>query len=301
MIRKLLATVSRLGWVRKAAMSTPLLRGLAWRFVAGESQEEGLEAARRLNARGLRATLNFIGTHVRRQPEAIAAADTAVRCLERIHAAGLEAHLSMKLTQIGLDLDPGLCRRELERVLETAHALGNFIRVDMEESPYTGETLAIFQEALARHPDTVGIVLQSYLRRTRADLERMVALGARIRLVKGGYWESGEVAFRRKAEVDQALLGDLEYLLRNGRRPAIATHDPAAVDRALQVAEQLGLAKDDLEFQMLYGVREDLAESLVRRGYRVRSYVPYGSHWYEYVLGCVRKDPGQVLQVRKAS
>jgi len=298
MIRKLLSSLSRQPWVRKFAMSTPILRDMAWRFVAGESQEEGLEAVRGLNAKGIKGTLNFIGTHVRSEKEARRAADTAIECLQRIQAGGLDTHLSLKLTQIGLDIDEDLCRRELRRIIESAHACGNFVRIDMEESPYVEETLRLFEEVHREHPGSVGIVLQSYLRRNPADLERMIALGAGIRLVKGGYWESSEVAFRKKAEIDEAFLRDMECVLLRGKNLALATHDPIAIERAIEVAQGAALGQEAFEFQMLYGVGEDLVESLVRRGFRVRSYVPYGTHWYEYVLGCIRRDPGRFLRSR---
>ncbi len=296
MIRKLLSLIARQRWLRKMAMSTPILRDMAWSFVAGESQEEGFDAVRTLNARGIAGTMNFIGTHVRDPQEAVRAADTAIKCLVRIQATGLNTHLSLKLTQIGLDIDQGLCRRELGRVLATASACGNFVRIDMEESAYTEETLRIFEEVHAQYPDSVGIVLQSYLKRNPADLERVMALGAGVRIVKGGYWESSVVAFRKKAEVDAAFLRDVENLILRGKSPAIATHDPVVMERAIALAETAGIDKTAFEFQVLYGVGEDLVESLLQRGLKVRSYVPYGTHWYEYVLGCVRRDPGRVFR-----
>jgi proline dehydrogenase len=299
MIRDLLSSLSRQTWIRKVAMSTPFLRDMAWRFVAGESQDEGLGVVRTLNEKGIRGSLNFIGTHVRAEQEAIRAADTAIANLARIHERNLQCHLSLKLTQIGLDLDQGLCRHQLDRVLASARALGNFVRIDMEESAYTEATLRLFEEAHEAHPDSVGIVLQSYLRRNPADLERMIARGAGIRLVKGGYWESSQVAYRSKAEVDAAFLRDLQNLILHGKGPAVATHDPDAIERAITVAEAAGLGKEAMEFQMLYGVREDLLQALVLRGFRVRSYVPYGDHWYEYVLGCLRRDPGRAFRTRR--
>jgi len=277
-------------------MSTPILRDMAWRFVAGESLEEGLEAVRALNAKGILGTMNYIGTHVRREAEALHATDAAIACLGRVQEAGLATHLSLKLTQIGMDIDLGLCRRNLAKVLDCAHGLGNFVRIDMEESAYTEDTLQLFQEAHAEHPDTVGIVLQSYLHRNTVDLDRMIAMGASVRLVKGGYWESGDVAYRKKAEIDQAFLRDVENLVLRGKSPAFATHDPLAIERAIEVAAKAGLGKDAMEFQMLFGVGQDLADDLLHRGFRVRSYVPYGTHWYEYVLGCIRRDPGRVLR-----
>jgi proline dehydrogenase len=166
----------------------------------------------------------------------------------------------------------------------------------MEESRYTERTLALFDELRRTHGDAVGIVLQSYLHRSRADLEELVASGARVRLVKGGYWESADVAYRKKAEIDAAFERDLDLVLRRGHRPALGTHDPRAVARAQRVASEAGLAPRAFELQMLYGVREDLQDALVRRGHAVRSYVPYGDQWYEYVLGCMRRVPGGAVR-----
>lgn len=181
-------------------------------------------------------------------------------------------------------------------MLHCAHTHGNFVRIDMEESAYVEATLGIFEEAHREHPDSVGIVLQSYLKRNPADLERMISLGASIRLVKGGYWESNRVAYRSKEEIDRAFLRDLEPLILLGKNPALATHDPVAIERAIEVAQAAGLGKGAMEIQMLYGVRADLAQILVSRGFKVRNYVPYGTHWYEYVLGCLRRDPGRVFR-----
>ncbi len=277
-------------------MSMPGLRDVAWRFVAGESLEAGLQVARRLNARGVKATLNLVGTHVRGEGEARAAADAAVACLRGIEEAKVESNVSIKLTSIGLDVDETLCRTELRKVLSCAKQLGNFVRIDMEESAYTDVTLRLFEEARREHGDTVGIVLQSYLRRNADDLERLVASGAPIRIVKGGYWERGERVHRGKQEIDRAFLRDVELLVRRGKHPALATHDSAVIERAQRLAPEVGREKGDFEFQMLYGVREDRQEELVRKGYLVRCYVPYGDRWYEYVLGCIRRVPGGAVR-----
>lgn len=300
MLRRLLTGFARSHWVRKAALSTPFFRGLAWSFVAGEDQAAGLDAVRRLNARGIAGTLNCIGTHVRDVAEAAAATDMAVEGLARIRDLALDSHVSVKLTQIGLDIDLGRCRANLARILEAAQRHQGFVRIDMEESAYVDATLDLFEDAYRTWPVRVGIVLQSYLRRNAADLERMVALGAGIRLVKGGYWESGAVAWRAKADIDAAFLRDMDYILRHGGNLALASHDGLAIGKTLALAEHLGLSRDAFEFQLLYGVRGDLAEDLVRQGCRVRCYVPYGSRWYEYVLGCIRRDPGRVFQPREA-
>jgi len=295
--RRTLAGVARRGSVRKLAISTPFVREVAWRFVAGEDLPGGLSVIRALNARGVKGTLNYVGTHVRSEAEAIAAADEAIAALRGLRAAGLDSHISVKPTQIGLDIRPELCRAQLRRVLDSARDVGTFVRIDMEESGYVEAIIGLFEEMREEYgAEQVGIVLQSYLRHRGDDLGRLAASGSRIRLVKGGYWEPADVVYRAKRDVDGAFYADIERLLRGGRHPAIATHDPVAIGLACRVAASTGLAKDAFEFQMLYGVRSDLRDRLVRAGYIVRCYVPYGGQWYEYVLGCLRRVPGGVLQ-----
>lgn len=277
-------------------MSTPGIRDLAWRFVAGENLDAGITVLRMLNARSIKGTLTYIGTHVHDEAQAVAAADAAIEALRRIHKEGLDSNLSIKLTQIGLDIDETLCRIQIRRILNCASQLGNFVRIDMEESQYTESTLQIFEEMReAFGPDTVGIVLQSYLHRCRDDLEQLIANGARIRLVKGGYWESAKTVYR-KANLDNAFRRDLELLLSRGRYPAIATHDARLLFQTRHFAAESGLGPRDFELQLLYGVRPDLQNGLIRDGYTVRCYVPYGGNWYEYLLGCVRRIPGGIVR-----
>lgn len=297
MLRQLSSLVVKQPWLRKAAVTMPLVRDAAWRFVAGEDLDAGLATLRALDARGIKGTLNHVGTHARGEVEAIAAADVAVESLRRIRGEPLEANLSLKLTQIGLDVDESLCREQLRRVLDCASQVGGFVRIDMEESPYVERTIALFEEMRDRYgADTVGVVLQSYLRRRGGDLERLLAGGSRIRLVKGGYWESAEVVHRRRADVDGAFRRDIEVLLARGRHPAIATHDPRAVEHACRAAAEAGLERRAFELQMLFGVARGLQDRLVRQGYSVRCYVPYGSDWYAYFLGCARRIPGGALR-----
>ncbi len=297
MLRRLVSLAVRQRWVKRAAVTIPGVRDLAWRFVAGEDLDAALAAVRRLRGRGIRATLNYVGTHARTGPEAVAAAEAALDALRRMAQEGLEANVSVKLTLLGLDVSEELCRAQLRRVLDGARGVGGFVRIDMEESPYVARTLRIFEDARERHgPDTVGIVIQSYLKARGGDLERVVAAGSRVRLVKGGYWEAAEVAYRRRSDVDAAFLRDLDRLVVRGRHPAIATHDAGAIARACRLAEEAGIDSQAIEFQMLYGVRPDLQASLAREGWTVRAYVPYGSRWYEYVLGCVRRLPGGALR-----
>ena len=277
-------------------MTTPGLRQLAWRFVAGEDLDAGVEVVRSLNGRGILASLNFVGTHVHAREEALAATESAVEALQRIHDEDLAANLSIKPTQLGLDIDEEFCRLQLHRVVERAHSLGLFVRIDMEEYVYVEPTLRLLEELRAKFgSDTVGIVIQSYLRDRASDLERVIAGGSSVRLTKGGYWEP-EVAYRDKAEIDRCFNRELEVLLSRGRQPAIATHDEKFIIRTKELAARLGLGASDFEFQMLYGVRPDLQEQLVGEGYRVRCYVPYGGQWFPYFLGCIRRLPGGALR-----
>jgi lipopolysaccharide/colanic/teichoic acid biosynthesis glycosyltransferase/proline dehydrogenase len=295
--RGILATVARQSLVRKVALSTPLVRDLAWRFVAGEDLNSGIAAVHVLDGRGIKGTLNHVGTHVRDKAEAVAAADEAIGALGATHRAGLESNISIKLTQIGLDIDEHLCRSQLRRVLDAAQDVGGFVRIDMEESGYTDRTIRLFEEMRDGYgTERVGIVVQSYLRDHVDDLDRLLKAGSRIRLVKGGYWEAGDVVFRAPAEVEAAFLADIDRLIERGDHPAIATHDVRAINHALTAAARRGLDRKSYEFQMLYGVRADLQERLVRDGYQVRCYVPFGSHWYEYFLGCVRRLPGDYVR-----
>ena len=295
-LRKVYGFVSQHPRFRKAVMTTPGLRQLAWRFVAGEDLDAGVEVVRSLNGRGILASLNFVGTHVHAREEALAATESAVEALQRIHDEDLAANLSIKPTQLGLDIDEEFCRLQLHRVVERAHSLGLFVRIDMEEYVYVEPTLRLLEELRAKFgSDTVGIVIQSYLRDRASDLERVIAGGSSVRLTKGGYWEP-EVAYRDKAEIDRCFNRELEVLLSRGRQPAIATHDEKFIIRTKELAARLGLGASDFEFQMLYGVRPDLQEQLVGEGYRVRCYVPYGGQWFPYFLGCIRRLPGGALR-----
>lgn len=296
-LRRLSSLVVKQAWIRKAAVTLPFVRDVAWRFVAGEDLDAGLAALRALDARGIKGTLSHVGTHVRSEAEAVAAASAAVESLQRLERERLDSNLSLKLTQIGLDVDEGLCREQLRRVLDCAGRTRSFVRIDMEESPYVERTLRLFEEMREAYgADTVGIVLQSYLRGRRGDLERLLDGGSCVRIVKGGYWESPQVVHRRRADVSAAFQRDVRLLLTRGRRPAIATHDPLAIEQACRVAREVGLDRRAFEFQMLFGVARHRQESLVREGYAVRCYVPWGKGWYEYFLGCARRLPGGALR-----
>lgn len=297
MIRSLFASLARQGKLRKIVMSTPGFRDLAWRFVAGENLDAGIEAIRSLNEQGIQGTLNFVGTHFFQREEALSAADAAIATLEKVSQERLACHLSLKLTQIGLDIEEDFCRDQLRRVLYCAKAHNVFVRIDMEEHPYVNATLELFEEARETYgSETVGIAIQSYLRNREGDLEQLLAGGSRIRLVKGGYWEPGSVAVRSKQEIDRLFDRDLELLMANGTAPAIATHDPHFIERTIVLAKRYGRSHQDFEFQMLYGVRPDLQKNLVTEGFNLRCYVPYGGHWVPYFFGCLRRLPEGALR-----
>lgn len=301
MLRKAALLLARQSWFRKAVLGLPVVRDLAGRFVGGDNLAEGLAAVRALNDRGLKGSLNFHGMHAESAAEARAAVDQAIDALRAIQAGGLEAHVSVKLTKIGFDLDPALAEAGLGRILDCAGQVGGFVRIDMEEAAYVEATLRIFEAALERHgPDAVGIVVQSYLRHRRRDLDRLMDLGARVRLVKGGYREAREQVLREQAEIDEAFRQDIERLLGRGRAPAIATHDAGAIAWTKAVQARLGLRQDAFEFQMLHGVKPELQMGLRAEGYAVRCYVPYGGDWAIHLAGCLRRLPAGLLGLRRA-
>jgi proline dehydrogenase len=266
----------------------------ARRFVAGETLDDAIAAAQRIEARGLHHTLDYLGESVRSIEAAAAAADTYRHIIDTNVNDGIERNVSVKLTQLGLDVDRATCVDNLRRMLDPAQRKDCFVRIDMESSAYTAVTLDIFETLWWQGYNQLGVVLQSYLRRSEADLERINALGARVRLVKGAYNEPADVAFQKRAEVDRAFIRLMEKLFRAGRYPAIATHDVAIIDHAKRCAASMGLAKDAFEFQMLYGIRRDLQTSLASDGYRVRIYIPFGREWFPYFMRRLGERPANV-------
>jgi proline dehydrogenase len=278
-------------FVRRNAIA----RKLASRFVAGETLDTAAQAVKKLNAARTSASLDLLGESVTNVTEARAAADTAIEILERIAADRLDANVSMKLTQLGLDLDPVTCAGNARRVLERARALDIFVRIDMESSAYTQRTLDLVEKELyPEFPKHVGVVVQSYLYRSADDVKRLAGLGMRVRLCKGAYKEPPAVAYPAKADVDRAYGELMEALLLRGTYPAIATHDPVLIERARRFADARRISSDRFEFQMLYGVRRDLQEQLVRAGYRVRVYVPFGTQWYPYLMRRLAERPANI-------
>jgi proline dehydrogenase len=269
---------------------------MALRFVAGETLAEALSGMRRINLGGMSGTMDHLGENVASAAEARQATEALCTCLREINAADLDCNLSLKLTQLGLDVDPELALENLCNVLDLAAELNTFVRIDMEGSEHVDRTLQLFRQVCNRYQD-VGVVVQSYLYRSRKDLEELVELGARVRLVKGAYLEPPEVAFPSKADVDANYVRLTRLLLARGRYPAIATHDPAMIDAARRYAEEHDISRSAFEFQMLYGVRRDLQQHLVKQGYKVRIYTPYGTQWYPYFMRRLAERPANVMFV----
>ncbi len=264
------------------------------RFVAGEDRHQALDVVRELNARGLSVSLDRLGENVKERERAEHFRDVYVRLLHTIAEAGVDANISIKLTMIGLDIDRALARDHLLEILFAAGETDNWVRIDMEGSPYTEVTLEMFHEVFPQHPN-VGVVIQSMLRRSQADVERLIAAGARVRLVKGAYKEPAPLAYQDKRDVNDAFDQQAVRLLDEGSYPAIATHDQERIDHVLRHVTTTGIAADRFEFQMLYGIRRQTQESIVERGYRMRVYVPYGGQWLPYFSRRLRERKENVL------
>jgi proline dehydrogenase len=268
--------------------------GFARRFIAGETIDEAIAAARAIQDAGMLLTLDLLGESVSTPAEADAATQGYLELLDRIAAAGIERNVSIKLTQLGLGIDRATCVDNLRRILARAETDQFFVRIDMENSPYVDATLAIFETLWQHGHRQVGLVLQSCLRRSEADARRANALGARVRLVKGAYKEPRAVAYQQKSEVDAAFVRLIEILLGDGVYPAIATHDETMIDATREIAARRGIGQDRYEFQMLYGIRRDLQQSLLREGYRMRIYTPFGREWFPYFMRRLGERPANV-------
>jgi proline dehydrogenase len=269
-------------------------RSFARRFIAGETVEEAIDAARRIEQAGMTQTLDLLGESV----ASIAEADTATRAylavIDQIVAAGIGRNISLKLTQLGLTIDRATCVDNLRRILDASVKHDSFVRIDMENSPFTQVTLDIFETMWQLGYRNTGVVLQSCLPRSLEDARRMNALGARVRIVKGAYQEPKSVAYQDKAQVDAAYVEITRLLLSEGQYPAIATHDPAMIDAARQHAAEQGITPDRYEFQLLYGIRRDLQAQLVADGFRVRVYVPFGREWFPYFMRRLGERPANI-------
>ena len=298
--RSALLFLSRQEGLKDFATRFSPFKRLTTRFVAGETIEEAVEAIRAINAAGATASFDHLNESVASVEETEAEVREYREVLARITETGIDSNVSIKLTQFGLEIDPELAYRNARAVVADAAGRGNFVRVDMEQSSVTQVTLDIFKRLRAEFDlNTVGIVLQSYLRRTYRDAEELLKIPARIRICKGAYNEPQEVAFPDKRDVDDNYVRVMKLLLSSGVYHGIATHDERMIDATVDYAAREGIGKGAFEFQMLYGVRRDLQVQLARDGYRMRVYVPYGRHWYPYFMRRLAERPANVWFVMK--
>jgi len=282
--------------VRNFVVHNRATRGVSRRFVAGEVLDDAVEATRALNKRGMHVSLDHLGENVSDAKEAASAAQDYINILDRIKQAGVDANISIKFTALGLDISQELCEQNLIRILEHAQQFPIFVRIDMEGSAYTEQTVDITLRMHERF-EHVGTVIQSCLYRSKKDTEQLIAQGVRVRLVKGAYKEPKSVAFQNKSEVDHNYVRLMTMLLLHGNYPAIATHDEAIINATCKYARDNGISKAAFEFQMLYGIRRDLQEKLVGQGYNMRVYVPYGSQWYPYLMRRMAERPANLVFV----
>ena len=310
MLRSFLIYLSKAAWAQKLVTGWSFAWKAASRFVAGSTIDEAIQVVRTLNAKGINATLDQLGEHTTTADEADRAADGIIAVLGEIQKAGVRSNVSIKLTQIGMGMDDEVCRANLARILECAKKCKNFVRIDIEDTPYTDKTIVFFYEMLEKSfgVGIVGMAAQSYLYRAEADVRKLVEIGTSFRLVKGAYKEPPEVAYPKKADVDanydtltsiliDASLAHKTELSEDGRIPpipAIASHDEKRIAFAKSYADKVGLPKSGVEFQMLYGIRRDLQEELCHQGYPVRVYVPFGTHWYPYFMRRLAERPANI-------
>ncbi len=306
MLRSIFINLSRMKRAQRAITHWKFARRAASRFVAGETPADAIQAARGLNERKIWVSLDHLGENTTTPEDAEQSTTDILLILDEIGPGAILANVSIKLTQIGLLLDESLCKHNLTRILEKARSQNNFVRIDMEDSPFVDRTLAIYEWARQSAFDHLGVVIQAYLYRSETDIQRLMAISGRVRLCKGAYQESPRLAFPRKKDVDQnydhlvelimdeALKMSLSAAAGDGRTPpvlAIATHDPARIEHARSYAEMVHLPREFFEFQMLYGIRRDLQLQLVEQGYAMRVYVPYGTHWYPYFMRRLAERP----------
>jgi proline dehydrogenase len=280
--------------VHRLIMRHDLLRGLAQRYVAGEELADGIVVAETLNTQGLLVSLDHLGESVTNPAQSRQAAAAYLEALEAIGRDQVDAHISLKLTQLGLDLSRELAVAHLRKILDRARALDTFVRIDMESSAYTQRTLDLHRELWDAGYTNCGIVLQAYLYRTSGDVEKAIEKAIPVRLCKGAYLEPARVAYPEKTDVDDNYARLMERLLINGNHPAIATHDERLIRRAQEIAREHDISAQSFDFELLFGVRRDLQLRLVREGYRVRVYLPYGHQWYPYLIRRLAERPANI-------
>ncbi len=294
MLRSLFLWLSEQRRIFDFVKSNGMARKAASRFVAGETVDGAVEAARLLNEKEITASLDLLGESVNSTEQTFVSRDEVIHILNEIGRTGVDANVSVKLTQMGLDIDVELCLQNMRMMLSHAKEHDIFIRIDMESSEHSERTLQVFKELHPEFGNLTGVVIQSYMRRSAKDIEDLIAMGARVRLCKGAYAEPESVAFQEKAEVDGSYDRLMKRLLDEGNYPGIATHDERLIDRALAYVETNNIPPERFEFQMLYGVRRDLHYMLREKGFNMRVYVPFGSNWYPYLMRRLAERPGNI-------
>jgi proline dehydrogenase len=293
-VRSLFLFLSRRKLLRRWIETSAFARRLSRRFVAGETLGEALLGCRRLKSENISATLDHLGESITSLAESAEARDHYLTALGALRNAGLEANVSIKLTQFGLDYSYDECKSNVEQLVARARGMSGFVRVDMESSEYTDRTIQLVRELHSQHR-CVGVVVQAYLYRSLKDVESLCNEGIRVRLCKGAYLEPANVAFPKKADVDANYVRLMKTLLDSGAYPAIATHDPAIIAEAKSYVTARRIPHDAFEFQMLYGIRRDLQRRIVAEGFRLRLYVPFGRAWYPYYMRRLAERPANVL------
>lgn len=296
MLKDTLLYLAQNSRLRDFVVQNRITRNASRRFVAGEVLDDAVNATRALNNRGIQVALDLLGENVAIKEEAAEAMRDYVNAIELIARTQIDANISIKLTALGLDISPELCEEHLSAILECGREHNVFVCIDMEGSAYTEQTVALARRA-REHYELVGTVIQSYLYRSHDDIIQLVDQGARIRLVKGAYKEPQSVAYQEKIDVDRNYVELMHILLARGNFPAIASHDEAIIDDACKFVRDHGISKSSFEFQMLYGIRRDLQDKLVKQGYNVRVYVPYGSQWYPYLMRRMAERPANLMFV----
>lgn len=299
LLRNLLLRLSRSTTLQDFIMGFSVSRRMSRRFVAGETLKEAIEAIRSLNQRGILATIDHLGEDVTSEEEARQAVEEYLRALDGLAESGVDSGVSLKLTQMGLDLGQSFCQGNVAQIVERAKRHGIFVRIDIEDSPHTERTIQVYR-ALRQRYDNVGMAIQSYLYRSEDDVRQMTPQGLNIRLCKGAYDEPPDIAFPDKRDVDANLMKLMEMLLTEEARkagcyPALATHDEKIIDWCKEHVQKEGIGKEEFEFQMLYGIRPQLQQGLADQGYKVRAYVPYGNSWYPYFMRRLAERPANLL------
>jgi proline dehydrogenase len=293
-LRRTILALSRNKALREWVEISSVARRVSSRFVAGSRLDDAIGVCRAIRADGITATLDYLGENVKSLDEAAACRETYITMLHAMQEAGVEPNVSIKLTQFGIDLSEAACAENVAALVKAAEGIGGFVRIDMEGSAYTDRTLALVTQVHREHK-ACGTVIQSYLHRSAADIETLERERIRVRLVKGAYLEPSELAFPDKAHVDRNYLALAKQLLSEGEYPAIATHDERMIEAVERFVSEKGIGRDRFEFQMLYGIRRDLQRRLVKEGYRLRLYVPFGEAWYPYFMRRLAERPANLL------